>query len=111
MEKVKCRNCSWATSGGCCDKAVMSLTRKMLKAIGVVQPNISTERDCKLFSQMTNGDKLRRMSNEELSDWLKCPQGRDNTFGFACLATNCYDCVLKYLEMPCENPYTRKFNE
>lgn len=36
-------------------------------------PDVEEERDCIFYNAMTNGDRIRRMSNEELADIVFCP--------------------------------------
>ena len=36
-------------------------------------PDVEEERDCMFFNAMTNGDRIRRMTDEELADIVFCP--------------------------------------
>ena len=63
---MKCRNCKylrWAEEYpgmpffGWCDEINDS-------------PDMDIERECRCFEPATNADRIRRMSDEELSEWL-----------------------------------------
>lgn len=36
-------------------------------------PDVEIERDCKHYNAMTNGDKIRAMTDEELTKIIMCP--------------------------------------
>lgn len=54
---------------------------------------------------MTNADRIRAMSDEELAThmWNKfgCPDGRNHTT-YDCLGNSCKDCWLDWLSQPAE---------
>ena len=66
-------------------------------------PNLEFERFCGAFKKMTNADRIRRMTDAELAEWLngfsECliPNGD-------CLDKYCDNCVMKWLksEVGCE---------
>lgn len=64
--KMKCKNC----------KNLHILTDLKNEVIGKWCPNINDcpdieiERECEYCDTMTNADKIRNMSNEELAEWL-----------------------------------------
>lgn len=67
----KCKNCINLDRQGWCEKAVDS-------------PEPNRERECYYFQRMTNADRIRRMSDEELAEWIfehtdciACPQNKD----------------------------------
>ena len=48
---------------------------------------------------MTNGEKIRRMSDEELVSILRCPASMDEYYEMnECLFTTCSECKLKWLK-------------
>lgn len=56
MRDVKCKNCI-NYMGNWCDKVRDD-------------PYPDDVRDCQYFRHMTNADKIRKMTDEELADWL-----------------------------------------
>lgn len=58
MKNIKCRNCFFYRNEWC-EKIVDS-------------PDPEEARDCNYFREMTNADKIRSMSDEELSKLLCC---------------------------------------
>lgn len=48
--------------------------------------------------QMTNGDRMRSLPDEELASAIMCPHQFDE--GFSCENDNCYKCSLEYLGQP-----------
>lgn len=93
---MKCRNCTWL--GWECGQAVDS-------------PDVDIERECEIFHQMTNADRIRRMSNEELTEFLIEINEETNwevcvwCVGHDCPpGDGCTECVNLWLESPCENP-------
>lgn len=49
---------------------------------------------------MTNGDKVREMTNEELADIIMCPYG---TEAYSCGKPNCLKCCREWLESEVDN--------
>ena len=58
MKNIKCRNCFFYRNEWC-EKIVDS-------------PDPEEARDCNYFREMTNADRIRAMSDEELSKLLCC---------------------------------------
>ena len=56
MKNIKCRNCFFYRNEWC-EKIVDS-------------PDPEEARDCNYFREMTNADRIRAMSDEELADFL-----------------------------------------
>lgn len=63
---------------------------------------------CKAYEpekKMTNADRIRAMSDEELAAhmWNKfgCPDGRNHTT-YDCIGNSCKDCWLDWLRQPAE---------
>ena len=54
------------------------------------------ERDCVFFKPLTNGDRMRRMNDEELAAIIMCPYELD--YG-SCIGNGlrCIDCCKRYL--------------
>lgn len=63
-------------------------------------PNVEMERDCEHYKVMTNADKIRSMTDEELAMSVMCP----NENGLADINCdhsencNCYGCILEWLK-------------
>ena len=49
--------------------------------------------------QMTNADRIRAMSDEELAEIIMCPYNIDEEL--CSKAGICLDCCLKWLQQPC----------
>ena len=63
-------------------------------------PNIEINRKCDKYEGMTNGDKIRNMSNEELAEFLYKTVLRCGENLFNCcepLAGECMECVDCYI--------------
>ena len=56
MKNIKCRNCFFYRNEWC-EKIVDS-------------PDPEEDRDCNYFREMTNADRIRAMTDEELADFL-----------------------------------------
>lgn len=53
---------------------------------------------------MTNADKIRQMTDEELVSILRCPGNIDVEFGLdECAFSTCGECKLKWLKAEDEN--------
>lgn len=67
-------------------------------------PDIEAERECRNYKRMTNADRIRAMSDEDLAMNMMCP----NENGLAeidcdkCDNCNCYECLLKWLQSEVE---------
>lgn len=67
-------------------------------------PDIEAERECRNYKRMTNADRIRAMSDEDLAINMMCP----NENGLAeidcdkCDNCNCYECLLKWLQSEVE---------
>lgn len=54
---------------------------------------------------MTNADKIRQMSDEELAKIIMCPY---NTEPYLCSRKECNDCCLEWLQKEAETELKRK---
>ena len=66
-------------------------------------PHEDIERDCEHYSPMTNADRIRSMTDEELALAIMCPAEYDLNFNKneKCngeMNKNCYECSLKWLQ-------------
>ena len=67
-------------------------------------PDEDFERCCDVYEKMTNADRIRSMSDEDLAMNMMCP----NENGLAeidcdkCDNCNCYECLLKWLQSEVE---------
>ena len=65
-------------------------------------PHEDIERDCEHYAPMTNADRIRSMTDEELALAIMCPAEYDLNFNKneKCngeMNKNCYECSLKWL--------------
>ena len=89
MKNIKCRNCFFYRNEWC-EKIVDS-------------PDPEEVRDCNYFREMTNADRIRAMSDEELAEFIKhikvraafCKAVKDND-AFEAL------CSAEWLQKPAE---------
>ena len=52
----------------------------------------------KPYKPMTNGDRIRSMTDEELAEFnISCPFIDEE-----CTMKGCYACILEWLKQPCE---------
>ena len=47
------------------------------------------------YTPMTNADRIRNMSDEELAETIMCPFHSD---GIGCIGKSCFGCSLKWLK-------------
>ena len=80
MKNIKCRNCFFYRNEWC-EKIVDS-------------PDPEEARDCAYFREMTNADKIRSMSDEELAGFLH-QAGYDHRWGLK-------EYALEWLQQPAE---------
>lgn len=81
--------CKYEHDGDCCNAGADQYRRKCKKP-------------CEFLWALSNGDRFRAMSDEELADYLSdrtCPPRETN-----CVGENCMDCWLQYLRQPAEVP-------
>ena len=50
--------------------------------------------DCELFAPMTNADRIRQMTDEELAGLIMCPYDKDGD----CYGKTCLDCCIDWLK-------------
>ena len=48
----------------------------------------------------TNGDRIRKMTNDELADIIMCPYGMEES---SCGKQNCFKCCREWLESEVDN--------
>ena len=67
-------------------------------------PDIEAERECRNYKRMTQVDRIRAMSDEDLAMNMMCPN--ENGIGeIECDKSNncnCYECILKWLQSEVE---------
>ena len=67
-------------------------------------PDVETERECVHYKRMTQADRIRSMSDEELAMNMMCPN--ENGIGEIecdkCDSCNCYECILKWIQSEVE---------
>lgn len=65
-------------------------------------PHLDIERDCEHYAPMTNADRIRSMTDEELAMAIMCPAeftGSDKVCDFS---HDCKDCTLAWLQKESE---------
>ena len=86
----KCKNCINLDRKGWCEKAIDS-------------PEPNRERECYYFQQMTNADRIRAMTDEELAEWIAHPkQPLYCCFEFGNCGDDCSECILEWLKKEVE---------
>ena len=88
MKNIKCRNCFFYRNEWC-EKIVDS-------------PDPEEARDCNYFREMTNADRIRAMSDEELANMIECPYGNPYFDEHLPCKGSCHDCLLIWLQQPAE---------
>ena len=84
MKNIKCRNCFFYRNEWC-EKIVDS-------------PDPEEARDCNYFREMTNADRIRAMTDEELVSVVPCPLGFSM---FRCpIERQCGPCKREWLKQP-----------
>lgn len=90
----KCKNCINLDRQGWCEKAIDS-------------PEPNRERECYYFQRMTNADRIRVMTDEELAEWIH-PYAVENFpekyCNEGCKEDNvdCIGCLLHWLKKEVE---------
>ena len=79
--------CKFNHDGDCCNS-------------GAVQYMCKCKQPCATIIPMTNADRIRAMSDEELCDFLMCDVICDQKMSPDC--TDCEKCVLDWLQQPAE---------
>lgn len=67
-------------------------------------PDVDMERECEHFKRMTQADRIRSMSDEELAMNMMCPN-ENELAEIECSkddSCNCYECLLKWLQSEVE---------
>ena len=95
MKNIKCRNCFFYRNEWC-EKIVDS-------------PDPEEVRDCAYFREMTNADKIRSMTDEELVNFLMRLMGHAQCFAEGIFPyhpcpqeQNCKQCGIDWLQQPAE---------
>ena len=70
-----------------------------VKEYSGVCPLTNTVKQIKEY-MMTNADRIRAMSDEELASVIMCPYQFDGELD--CKEHNCFQCSLKWLQQPAE---------
>lgn len=104
---AKCKNCTRLYRAY--DEEAEVLVGKWCEKV-LAHPDVEVERDCIFFNQMTNGDRIRRMTDEELADIVFCPYDTagDPEEIMPCIKDGfesdfvgpdkCHDCMMKWLQ-------------
>ena len=87
MKNIKCRNCFFYRNEWC-EKIVDS-------------PDSEEARDCNYFREMTNADRIRAMSDEELARFLASVENRRSADGGGAQWCGMAH-ALKWLQQPAE---------
>ncbi len=90
---AKCKNCINLDRKGWCEKAIDS-------------PEPNRERECYYFQQMTNADRIRQMSDEELAEFLMKPTKIISKYECEDCENDCTECVLEWLKKEVDDEHT-----
>lgn len=63
-------------------------------------PDPDLERECFYYSQATNADRIRAMSDEEAAEYFNEHFGCPPTQSPRCPDISCYECWLNWLKQP-----------
>ena len=88
MMNIKCRNCFFYRNEWC-EKIVDS-------------PDPEEARDCNYFREMTNADRIRSMTDEELAVVMYHPFCDERTDKECKAFGDCNQCALEWLQQPAE---------
>lgn len=66
-------------------------------------PDLDMERDCDHYVPMTNADRIRSMTDEELAFAVMCPAEIDFGYEKCIYAGNCERCTLEWLQKESED--------
>lgn len=95
---VKCKNCNNLYNLSDEDDVIIG---KWCPKIND-SPHLDIERDCEHYKSMTNADRIRSMTDEELAMAIMCPAeftGSDKVCDFS---HDCKDCTLGWLQKESE---------
>lgn len=59
-------------------------------------PDLELERDCEYYTCLTNADRIRSMTDEELANIIMCPNDIDADL--CCSEKTCFECSLEWLQ-------------
>lgn len=104
--KVKCKNCSRLYEDYDEENEIV-LGQKCDKIIAY--PDVEMERHCIFYKPMTNGDRIRRMKDEELAEIVFCPYDtagenimpcitEENKNGEFTEKDKCHACMMKWIK-------------
>lgn len=66
-------------------------------------PQEDIERNCDFYAPMTNADRIRSMTDEELAFAVMCPAEIDFGYEKCIYAGNCERCTLEWLQKESED--------
>lgn len=90
---AKCKNCKHLCT-------IHDYKKEFFKWCSLIDdcPHEDIERDCENYAPMTNADRIRNMTDEELAMAIMCPAeftGSDKVCDFS---HDCKDCTLAWLQ-------------
>lgn len=108
---MKCRNCKGFTPYCYTDMVHLGATRDWCIAVSD-SPDPDLERDCKYYRAMTNADRIRSMTDEELAEYFakitECGECEACLPNDICMATDelCKGALLNWLKQECSDEST-----
>lgn len=90
-EAIEAIKCNWPDSRYTILREALDMAVKALK--DVTDKNVE---------KMTNADRIRAMSDEELANIIECPYGNPYFDEHLPCKGSCHDCLLIWLQQPAE---------
>lgn len=94
---AKCKNCKHLCT-------MYNHTKESFKWCSLIDdcPQEDIERDCDHYAPMTNADRIRSMTDEELAETVMCPFDIIGSNKTCFYKRNCKECVLAWLQKESE---------
>lgn len=95
---AKCKNCKHLCT-------MYNHTKESFKWCSLIDdcPQEDIERNCDFYTPMTNADRIRSMTDEELAFAVMCPAEIDFGYEKCIYAGNCEICTLEWLQKESED--------
>ena len=90
-EAIEAIKCNWPDSRYTILREALDMAVKALEDVA--------DKD---VGKMTNADRIRDMSDEELANIIECPYGNPYFDEHLPCKGSCHDCLLIWLQQPCE---------
>lgn len=94
---AKCKNCKHLST-------MQNYKKESYKWCSLIDdcPQEDIERNCDFYVPMTNADRIRSMTDEELSETIMCPFDIIGSNEICFYKRNCKECTLEWLQKESE---------